>query len=88
MLQFKIGDIVSFTNNNIISSNDNNINKNKYRLNNIICETTGSMKYGHTNTYYGVMENLNNGEIITTVVGIIELSTNGKIFIYIESVPL
>lgn len=65
MLNFKIGDKVSLNN-----------DKNVYKIKNIICETSGSMSCGHINTYFGTLENLNNGEIITTVIGIIELLTN------------
>ena len=44
------------------------------------------MKYGHINTYFGTLENLSNGEIITTVIGIIELLTN-KEDIYVSLLP-
>ena len=75
MLNFKIGDKVSLNN-----------DKNVYKIQDIICETSGSMNFGHTNTYYGTLENLNNGEIITTVIGIIELLTN-KEDIYVSLLP-
>lgn len=75
MLNFKIGDKVSL-----------NDDKNVYKIKNIICETSGSMKYGHTNTYFGTLENMGSGEIITTVIGIIELLTN-KEDIYVSLLP-
>ncbi len=75
MLNFKIGDMVCLNN-----------DKNVYKIQDIICETSGSMTYGHTNTYYGTLENLNNGEIITTVIGIIELLTN-KETIFVSLLP-
>lgn len=75
MLNFKIGDMVCLNN-----------NKNVYKIQDIICETSGSMTYGHTNTYFGKLENLNNGEIITTVIGIIELLTN-KETIFVSLLP-
>lgn len=75
MLNFKIGDKVSLNN-----------DKNIYKIQNIICETSGSMNCGHINTYFGTLENLSNGEIITTVIGIIELLTN-KEDIYVSLLP-
>lgn len=75
MLNFKIGDKISLNN-----------DKNVYKIQNIICETSGSMISGHTNTYFGTLENLNNGEIITTVIGIIELLTN-KETIFVSLLP-
>ena len=75
MLKFKIGDIVSLNN-----------DKNVYKIQDIICETSGSMNSGHTNIYFGTLEKLNNGEIITTVIGIIELLTN-KEDIYVSLLP-
>ena len=75
MLNFKIGDKVSLNN-----------DKNVYKIKNIICETSGSMNSGHTNTYFGTLENLINGKIITTVIGIIELLTN-KETLFVSLLP-
>ena len=75
MLNFKIGD-------KVLLNNDKNV----YKIQDIICETSGSMNSGHINTYYGTLENLNNGKIITTVIGIIELLTN-KETIFVSLLP-